>query len=462
MNEKSGYHGRIVNHGGRATVPSEDVAEHLSRYGVTESNLLASLRHQRRGKPDDGLLFADAPVEFGGKRKAKKHKSLMLSHKCINWLATEVYKHRGPPNDAMMAISDAIKAWKAAKRGHEADVQVVEAETIQEPPEEDTSPPGDALIAKLFSFKGQKPIRAVVIDGVDHYVGVDVCDRLAHTNASAAFSTHCKGSPKHYPLQTQGGPQKLRVLSRADVLRLVTNSTLPAATEFETWLFEIVLPEILSTGGYTPRARIESKEEQRLRVILELQQDVEEQKLLTQQAKEETEEERDGRRQDKIAAEVAASAAAEKAEADAVMARAIAEERIQQEQDIASRERMAKDALKPAAAMVERIANANGNHSFTEASKLLKVDRIFLINFLLSSNWIYKQGSSLLARKEKITAGLMMHRYVELTHRDGSMFSKETARLTDKGVTYVDMLIRGNGSSGGSGKSPTGMLPGLN
>jgi prophage antirepressor-like protein len=42
----------------------------------------------------------------------------------------------------------------------------------------------------------------------------------------------------------------LRTLDRADVLRLVVGSTLPAAQRFEARMFEEVLPSIMTTGSY--------------------------------------------------------------------------------------------------------------------------------------------------------------------------------------------------------------------
>ncbi|WP_460028902.1 BRO-N domain-containing protein [Methyloparacoccus murrellii] len=46
------------------------------------------------------------------------------------------------------------------------------------------------------------------------------------------------GSKTLPPLQTAGGMQEVRVLSEADVLRLIVSSNLPAAKRFERWVFE--------------------------------------------------------------------------------------------------------------------------------------------------------------------------------------------------------------------------------
>lgn len=105
-----------------------------------------------------------------------------------------------------------------------------------------------------YNFEGAS-IRALEIDGEPHFVGKDVSEALGYVNSSDAIATHCKGIAKRYPLQTAGGKQELRVLSEPDVLRLIVNSTLPAAERFERWVFEEVLPSIRKTGSYTaPKA----------------------------------------------------------------------------------------------------------------------------------------------------------------------------------------------------------------
>lgn len=103
----------------------------------------------------------------------------------------------------------------------------------------------------LFNFRASQ-VRVVTEDnGTPWFVGKDVCDLLGYTNQSDAMNRHCKGVVKRYPLLTSGGVQDLRVLSEPDTLRLIVNSTMPAAQEFEAWVFEDVLPAIRRTGSYS-------------------------------------------------------------------------------------------------------------------------------------------------------------------------------------------------------------------
>lgn len=101
-----------------------------------------------------------------------------------------------------------------------------------------------------FSFKGT-PVRVVTDEhGEPWFVAKDACDLLGYVNPSDAVGRHCKGVVKRYPLQTAGGMQEVRVLSEGDTLRLIVNSTMPAAQEFESWVFDEVLPTIRRTGSY--------------------------------------------------------------------------------------------------------------------------------------------------------------------------------------------------------------------
>lgn len=106
-----------------------------------------------------------------------------------------------------------------------------------------------------FTFEGSA-LRAVEIDGEPYFVGKDVAETLGYVDTTNAMKQHCRGVVKHHPIaDSLGRMQETRVLSEPDMLRLIVNSTLPAAERFERWVFEDVLPSIRKTGSYTaPKA----------------------------------------------------------------------------------------------------------------------------------------------------------------------------------------------------------------
>jgi len=93
-------------------------------------------------------------------------------------------------------------------------------------------------------------IRVIDIHGEPWFVGKDIAEALGYARPNDALQQHCKGAVKYRPLQTKGGLQETRIINEPDLFRLIVNSQLPAAEQFEKWVFEEVLPAIRKTGRY--------------------------------------------------------------------------------------------------------------------------------------------------------------------------------------------------------------------
>ena len=116
-----------------------------------------------------------------------------------------------------------------------------------------------------YTFEGAS-VRALEIDGEPWFVGKDVAAVLGYANETDALNTHCRGVAKRYPIpDALGRKQETRLISEPDMLRLVVNSTLPAAERFERWVFEEVLPSIRKTGSYTHKAEAKPRVSERYR-----------------------------------------------------------------------------------------------------------------------------------------------------------------------------------------------------
>lgn len=101
-----------------------------------------------------------------------------------------------------------------------------------------------------FSFDSHE-VRVVSVDGEPWFVARDVATVLGYADTTNAIKQHCRGVAKRHPIvDSLGRTQQARVISEADVLRLIVSSKLPAAQQFEQWVFEEVLPEIRRTGSY--------------------------------------------------------------------------------------------------------------------------------------------------------------------------------------------------------------------
>lgn len=93
-------------------------------------------------------------------------------------------------------------------------------------------------------------IRTVIINGEPWFVANDVAKALGYINPSDATKKHCKRAEMQWGSDSLGRPTEFKVIPEGDLYRLIAKSQLPKAEEFESWIFDEVLPSIRKTGGY--------------------------------------------------------------------------------------------------------------------------------------------------------------------------------------------------------------------
>ena len=84
------------------------------------------------------------------------------------------------------------------------------------------------------------------------FCGKDVASALGYSNTKDGIRRHCRWGVKHdlpHP-QSPSKTIKMIFIPEGDVYRLVAHSKLPRAAEFESWIFDKILPQINQTGGY--------------------------------------------------------------------------------------------------------------------------------------------------------------------------------------------------------------------
>jgi anti-repressor protein len=131
---------------------------------------------------------------------------------------------------------------------------------------------------QTFTNANGYTLRTVTDNDTVYFVGKDVAEMLGYANTKDAIAKHCKGVAKRYPVQTAGGTQEVRVITEPDFYRLVVNSKLPAAQEYEKWVFEEVLPAIRKSGGYMVDIANETPEETMARALTIASETMERQK----------------------------------------------------------------------------------------------------------------------------------------------------------------------------------------
>ena len=120
-------------------------------------------------------------------------------------------------------------------------------------------------MSKIQEFFNEKfgTVRTITIDGVVYFVGIDIAKSLGYSNAAKAVSTHCKKAIKSdIDVSSQNGnahkarkSQEMLVITKSDIYRLIVRSKLESADEFESWIFDEIMPTIEKTGAYIEEGR---------------------------------------------------------------------------------------------------------------------------------------------------------------------------------------------------------------
>ncbi|WP_308806387.1 DUF7768 domain-containing protein [Actinotignum urinale] len=85
------------------------------------------------------------------------------------------------------------------------------------------------------------------------FYGRDVATALGYENPGKAVRNHARadGGPKRYPIiDVLGRPQEAVFITEGDVYLLIASSKLSTAVQFESWIFDEVLPSIRKHGLY--------------------------------------------------------------------------------------------------------------------------------------------------------------------------------------------------------------------
>lgn len=86
-------------------------------------------------------------------------------------------------------------------------------------------------------------IRIIVYDNKILFCCNDVINSLSYKNQKYALIRFCRYVEKH-DIPTESGVQSMDFITKDDVYRLIANSKFPRAQEFETWVFDEILPTI--------------------------------------------------------------------------------------------------------------------------------------------------------------------------------------------------------------------------
>ena len=110
---------------------------------------------------------------------------------------------------------------------------------------------------QIFENERFGTVRTLEEDGKILFCAKDVAAALGYSNTKDAIIRHCKGVVKR-DLPTAGGKQETNFIPEGDIYRLAAKSELPGAEEFESWIFDEVLPSIRKHGAYMTPETLEA------------------------------------------------------------------------------------------------------------------------------------------------------------------------------------------------------------
>ncbi|MCP3925536.1 MAG: hypothetical protein GY714_23450 [Desulfobacterales bacterium] len=105
---------------------------------------------------------------------------------------------------------------------------------------------------KIFNNERFGKVRTVLIDDKVMFVANDVAKALGYKKPNNAINDHCRYTLKQGIPHPQSKTKTIDVIviPEGDVVRLAAKCQLDGAVEFESWIFDEVIPRVMKTGGY--------------------------------------------------------------------------------------------------------------------------------------------------------------------------------------------------------------------
>lgn len=130
---------------------------------------------------------------------------------------------------------------------------------------------------KIFENEEFGEIRTVEVDEKPYFFATDIAKALGYANPHDAISKHCRWVAKREVPHPQSNTKtiEVNVIPEGDLYRLISNSELPNAQKFESWIFDEVLPSIRKHGGYLAGQEEMSNEELLSKALLFAQKKIE-------------------------------------------------------------------------------------------------------------------------------------------------------------------------------------------
>lgn len=105
-------------------------------------------------------------------------------------------------------------------------------------------------------------VRKVMVNGEWYYVALDIAKALGYAKERNAIAAHCRCALKRGVPHPQNPNKEIEmtVIPKGDVLRLISESHLPAAEAFNHWLFDDVAVAVIPLHEENDRFPVNGRE----------------------------------------------------------------------------------------------------------------------------------------------------------------------------------------------------------
>lgn len=248
---------------------------------------------------------------------------------------------------------------------------------------------------KIFESHEFGKIRTIEISGKPYFVAGDIAKALGYRDSTNAIKQHCRWVVKHHIPHPQSKNKELEVnvIPEGDIYRLVTNSELPSAEYFESWVFDDVLPSIRKHGVYAVDELLNDPD-LAIKAFTALKEEKERNKQLS-------------------------------------------EEMNAKNQLIGE--------LKPKADYTDRILKNSGLVTITQIAKDYGMSGTAMNKLLRTLKIQYKQSGQWLLYKEHQSCGYTHSDTVDIVHTDGKEDIRMNTKWTQKGRLFLYELLKDKG-----------------
>ena len=111
---------------------------------------------------------------------------------------------------------------------------------------------------QIFNNPKFGQVRTITENGKVLFCGSDVAKALGYKRPNDAINAHCRATVKRSITDALGRSQDANFIQDGDIYRLAAKSELPGAAEFESWIFDEVLPSIHKHGAYMTPETLEA------------------------------------------------------------------------------------------------------------------------------------------------------------------------------------------------------------